>query len=155
MDLEKKLQQLKARYNELNAAMSDPGIFDDPENYTKLTKERSDLEEVVLDFDRYTELKGNFKGNIELIEMNEDPEITEMAVAENKELKAALARLEDELKIIEQSNQKFKDENENLKAKINDLNDDLIDSQNMVLNQNQNYLMNLIMLPSKYLYLLH
>ena len=99
MDLEKKLQQLKARYNELNAAMSDPGIFDDPENYTKLTKERSDLEEVVLDFDRYTELKGHFKGNIELIEMNEDPEITEMAVAENKELKAALTRLEDELKI--------------------------------------------------------
>jgi peptide chain release factor 1 len=99
MDLEKKLQQLKARYNELNAAMSDPGIFDDPENYTKLTKERSDLEEVVQDFDRYTELKGHFKGNIELIEMNEDPEITEMAVAENKELKAALTRLEDELKI--------------------------------------------------------
>ena len=99
MDLEKKLQQLKARYNELNAAMSDPGIFDDPENYTKLTKERSDLEEVVEDFDRYTELKGHFKGNIELIEMNEDPEITEMAVAENKELKAALTRLEDDLKI--------------------------------------------------------
>ena len=99
MDLEKKLQQLKARYNELNASMSDPGIFDDPENYTKLTKERSDLEEVVLDFDRYNELKGHFMGNIELIEMNEDPEITEMAVAENKELKAALARLEDELKI--------------------------------------------------------
>jgi len=99
MDLEKKLQQLKARYNELNAAMSDPGIFDDPENYTKLTKERSDLEEVVEDFDRYTELKGHFKGNIELIEMNEDPEITEMAVAENKELKPALTRLEDDLKI--------------------------------------------------------
>ena len=99
MDLEKKLQQLKARYNELNAAMSDPGIFDDPENYTKLTKERSDLEEVVLDFDRYTELKGHFQGNIELIEMNEDPEITEMAVSENKELKTELARIEDELKI--------------------------------------------------------
>ena len=99
MDLEKKLQQLKARYNELNAAMSDPGIFDDPENYTKLTKERSYLEEVVLDFDRYTELKGHFQGNIELIEMNEDPEITEMAVSENKELKTELARIEDELKI--------------------------------------------------------
>ena len=99
MDLDKKLQQLKARYNELNAAMSDPGIFGDPENYTKLTKERSDLEEVVLDFDRYTELKGHFKGNVELIEMNEDPEITEMAVAENKKLKAALTRLEDDLKI--------------------------------------------------------
>jgi len=45
--------------------------------------------------------------------------------------------LEDELKIIEQSNQKFIEENENLKVKINDLNNDLINSQNVVLNQNQ------------------
>ena len=99
MDLEKKLLQLKARYSEVNAAMSDPAVFDDPEYYTKLTKERSDLEEVVKDFDRYSELKGNFEGNLELIEINEDPEITEMATAENKELKAELARLEEELKI--------------------------------------------------------
>ena len=99
MDLEKKLLQLKARYSEVNAAMSDPAVFDDPENYTKLTKERSDLEEVVKDFDRYSELKGNFEGNLELIEINEDPEITEMATAENKELKAELVRLEEELKI--------------------------------------------------------
>ena len=99
MDLEKKLLQLKARYSEVNAAMSDPAVFDDPEYYTKLTKERSDLEEVVKDFDRYSELKGNFEGNLELIEINEDPEITEMATAENKELKAELVRLEEELKI--------------------------------------------------------
>ena len=99
MDLEKKLQQLKARYNEVNAAMSDPTVFDDPENYTKLTKERSDLEEVVKDFDRYSELKGNLEGNLELIEINEDPEITEMAVVENKEIKTELGRLEEELKI--------------------------------------------------------
>ena len=99
MDLEKKLLQLKARYSEVNAAMSDPAVFDDPEYYTKLTKERSDLEEVVKDFDRYSELKGNFEGNLELIEINEDPEITEMAMAENKELKAELVRLEEELKI--------------------------------------------------------
>ena len=99
MDLEKKLQQLKARYNEVNAAMSDPAVFDDPENYTKLTKERSDLEEVVKDFDRYSELKGNLEGNLELIEINEDPEITEMAVVENKEIKMELGRLEEELKI--------------------------------------------------------
>ena len=99
MDLEKKLLQLKARYSEVNAAMSDPAVFDDPEYYTKLTKERSDLEEVVKDFDRYSELKGNFEGNLELIEINEDPEITEMATAENKELKAELVQLEEELKI--------------------------------------------------------
>ena len=51
------------------------------------------------DFDRYSELKGNLEGNLELIEINEDPEITEMAVVENKEIKTELGRLEEELKI--------------------------------------------------------
>jgi peptide chain release factor 1 len=99
MDLEKKLQQLKARYEELNAAMSDPGIFNDPDHYTKLTKERSDLESVVEDYDRYVEVKHQIEGNKELIDLNEDPEITDMAIAENKELKQELTALEDSLKI--------------------------------------------------------
>jgi peptide chain release factor 1 len=99
MDLEKKLQQLKARYEELNAAMSDPGVFNDPDHYTKLTKERSDLESVVEDYDRYVEVKHQIEGNKELIDLNEDPEITDMAIAENKELKQELTALEDSLKI--------------------------------------------------------
>ena len=99
MDLEKKLQQLKARYEELNAAMSDPGIFNDPDHYTKLTKERSDLESVVEDYDRYVEVKYQIEGNKELIDLNEDPEITDMAIADNKELKQELTALEDSLKI--------------------------------------------------------
>ena len=99
MDLEKKLQQHKARYEELNAAMSYPGVFNDPDHYTKLTKERSDLESVVEDYDRYVDVKHQIEGNKELIDLNEDAEITEMAIAENKELKQELASLEDGLKI--------------------------------------------------------
>ena len=43
---------------------------------------------------------------------------------------AKLKLLEDELEIIEQSNLKFKDENENLKSQINDLNNRIISFQN-------------------------
>ena len=39
---------------------------------------------------------------------------------------AKLKILEDELKIIEETNIKFKDENENLKTKINDLNNEIL-----------------------------
>ena len=38
MDLEKKLQQLKARYNELNAAMSDPVYSMTPKTIPSLPK---------------------------------------------------------------------------------------------------------------------
>ena len=37
MDIENKLKQIKSRFEEINAAMSDPAIFDDPDTYA-LTK---------------------------------------------------------------------------------------------------------------------
>ncbi|WP_020403241.1 peptide chain release factor 1 [Gracilimonas tropica] len=99
MDIEEKLKQVKSRFEEVNAAMSDPAVFDDPQKYTELTKERSDLEELVQDYDTWMDLKNRQEGNNELIEMNEDAEITEMAREENKEIKQQLAKLEEEIKM--------------------------------------------------------
>jgi peptide chain release factor 1 len=99
MDIEEKLKQIKSRFEEVNAAMSDPAVFDDPDKYTELTKERSDLEELVQDYDTWKDLKNRQEGNKELIEMNEDAEITEMAREENAEIKKELAELEEEIKM--------------------------------------------------------
>jgi len=99
MDIEEKLKQIKSRFEGVNAAMSDPAVFDDPDKYTTLTKERSDLEELVEDYDTWNDLTDRQKGNKELIEMNEDAEITEMARDENKEIKAELAELEEAIKM--------------------------------------------------------
>ena len=52
-------------------------------------------------------------------------------------INAKLKILEDELKIIEKSNIKFKDENENLKTEIRELNDLITKFQDEVLNQKQ------------------
>ena len=52
-------------------------------------------------------------------------------------INAKLKILEDELKIIEESNIKFKDENENLKTEIRELNDLITKFQDEVLNQKQ------------------
>ena len=52
-------------------------------------------------------------------------------------MKTKLKILEDELEIIEQSNLKFKDENENLKTKINELNNQIINFQSEISNQKQ------------------
>jgi peptide chain release factor 1 len=99
MDIENKLKQVKSRFEELTAAMSDPSVFDDPDRYTALTKERSDLEELVQDYDTWVDLKSRQKGNNELIEMDEDAEITEMARMENAEIKGELVELEEEIKM--------------------------------------------------------
>jgi peptide chain release factor 1 len=99
MDIEEKLKQIKSRFQEVNAAMSDPAVFDDPDKYTELTKERSDLEELVQDYDTWKDLTDRQEGNNELIEMNEDAEITEMARDENTEIKKQLAELEEEIKM--------------------------------------------------------
>ena len=99
MDIEEKLKQIKSMFQEVNAAMSDPAVFDDPDKYTELTKERSDLEELVQDYDTWKDLTDRQKGNNELIEMNEDAEITEMARDENTEIKKQLAELEEEIKM--------------------------------------------------------
>ena len=98
MDIEAKLEQVKERYEEVTAAMSDPSVFDDPDHYTELTKEHSELKELV---DLYEEWKGiqtQLAGNKELIEDGEDPEITEMAQEEIKELKPRLDEIEEEIK---------------------------------------------------------
>ncbi|MEX0856880.1 MAG: peptide chain release factor 1 [Balneolaceae bacterium] len=99
MDIEEKLKQMKSRFEEVNSAMSDPAIFDNPDKYTKLTKERSELEEMVQDYNTWKDLQNRQEGNKELIEVNEDAEITEMAREENVEIKKELIALEEEIKM--------------------------------------------------------
>lgn len=98
MDIEAKLQQVKERYEEVTSAMSDPSVFDDPDHYTELSKEHSDLKELVELYEEWKSIKSQLKGNKELIEEGEDAEITEMAEEENRELKPRLEELEEEIK---------------------------------------------------------
>ena len=98
MELEEKLKQVKSRYLEVQQAMSDPEIYDRPDEYTELTKEHSELEELVEDYDRWQDIKQQIADNQELIEANDEPEITEMAREENEELHKELEELEEQIK---------------------------------------------------------
>jgi peptide chain release factor 1 len=98
MDIEAKLEQVKERFEEVTTAMSDPAVYDDPERYTELTKEHSDLKELVELYDDWKSTKQQIEGNTELIEDGSDAEIAEMAEAENKELEPRLEELEEQIK---------------------------------------------------------
>lgn len=98
MDLEEKLRQVKERYDELNQAMADPSIYDRPQEYAELTIEHTQLKELVDDYEEWKSLNSDLKGNNELIEMDDDATITEMAKEENIEIKKRLNELEEEIK---------------------------------------------------------
>ncbi|HYW34426.1 MAG TPA: peptide chain release factor 1 [Balneolaceae bacterium] len=98
MDIEAKLQQIEERFDEVTAAMSDPAVYDDPDRYTELTKEHSELKTLVEDYEKWKDIRNQIRGNQELIDEGEDEEITEMAKAENEELRPQLEELEEQIK---------------------------------------------------------
>ena len=86
----------------------------------------------------FSQLKYVFAELVEKIEVkNTDQQAEEEISQINNSTDTKLQILEDEKKIIEQSNLKFKDENELLKIKINNLNNQIADFKNEVYDQKQ------------------
>lgn len=78
-----KLGELKKRYEELNHLLSQPETLSNSEKYQKLTKEHSDLIEIVQAYDEYMALESELADNQELADdPDEDPEIRKMAQQE-------------------------------------------------------------------------
>ncbi len=98
MDIEAKLEQVRERFEEVTAAMSDPAVYDDPERYTELTKEHSELKQLVELYEEWKDIGHQIEGNNELIEEGGDAEITEMAKEEISELEPRLEQLEENIK---------------------------------------------------------
>jgi peptide chain release factor 1 len=99
MDIEIKLQQVQERFEEVTIAMSNPNVYENPERYTELTKEHSELKPLIEDYKQWKDIRKQIQGNGELIEEGEDQEIVEIASAENEELKPQLEELEEQIKM--------------------------------------------------------
>ena len=93
-----KLQGLEKKYMELEQALADPDIYNDQEQYRKLTKAHADLKDVVELFRKYRSISEQIEENRELLH-DADPEIREMAEAEIHDGEAQLPELERLLKI--------------------------------------------------------
>jgi len=98
MDIDQKLQQAKRRYEELTVALSDPAVFDNQKRYADLSREHAELSRITDAYNRYQKVRKDFESNKELIEM--DPELADMAKAENAELADELESLDKELKLL-------------------------------------------------------
>lgn len=92
-----KVKGLFQRMDELEARLSEPGLYDDPDRAAKLLKERNELEPIVTAYRAYTQAQQTITDATELLS---DPDMKELAQQELHEAKAEAARLEDELKIL-------------------------------------------------------
>ena len=100
MNLADKLEKIKIRFDSINEQLSDPGISSNREKLVALTRERSDLSEIVEAYSRYSSVLKNIKGNKEIIESVNDNDLVSMAESELEELNAEKEKLEEEIKIL-------------------------------------------------------
>lgn len=91
-----KLEGLVDRHEELEALLGDPEIISDQNKFRDLSKEYSQLEEVVKAFQQYQEAVQNLQNAEEMLK-DDDPDMREMAQEELKDAKATIESLEIEL----------------------------------------------------------
>jgi peptide chain release factor 1 len=99
-DLLKKLEAIEYRFTEVGTLIVDPDIISDMDRYVKLNKEYKELEEVVTAYKKYKNIIDNLQSSKELLAIEEDPEMREMAKMEIDELENTRPVLEEELKVL-------------------------------------------------------
>lgn len=92
-----KLEDVEKRYEELNKLISDPEVISNQNEWKKLMKEHSSIEDVVLKFREYKTVEKAFN---EAKEMMSDPELKDLAEEEMLAAKEKLPVIEEELKIL-------------------------------------------------------
>ncbi len=92
-----KLELVEKRYDELTTQISDPAIIANTNEWRKLVKEHSSMEDVVL---KYREYKETLKNMEEAKELMEDPEMKDLAEEEYYSNKDKISKIEEELKVL-------------------------------------------------------
>jgi peptide chain release factor 1 len=95
-----KLDSIVDRYNKITEMLSDPNIISDQDSFKKLGKERVDLNDIVNAYLSYKKIQNDVKGNKELLEAGNEPEIKEMASMELEQLEVELTAAEEKLKML-------------------------------------------------------
>ena len=92
-----KLEAVEKRYEELTQMISDPEIISNQNEWKKLVKEHSNIEDVVLKFREY---KKALKKLEDAKEMMEDPELKELAEVDFHDAKNKIPQIEEEIKFL-------------------------------------------------------
>ena len=95
--MEEKLESIKARYQELTEELMKPEVINDFKKIKSLSKEQSDLKEIVSKYEELQTCQKNLEEAKTLVEDNDFKEMAELEISENTE---KIAKLKNELEIM-------------------------------------------------------
>ena len=100
MDLLERLKKVKDRFEIINQQLSDPTFMSDREKIISLSRERSDLAEIMEAYEDYSGIIKNIEGNKEIIDSKIDKDLITLAEAELDELQEKKESLEERIKFL-------------------------------------------------------
>ena len=98
--MQNKIDRILARHKEVEISLGDPDVVKDQKKYKELMQEFSHLSDTVNCFRDYTASTGEYRDALELADMENDPDMREMAHEEAALLKEKSARLLNDLNVL-------------------------------------------------------
>jgi len=95
-----RLKGVKARFDEVSQLITDPAVIGDMDRYVKLNREYKQLEPVIEAYNSYRNLLSNIESARELLQVEKDEEMREMAKEELDLYHQQLKPLEEEIKLL-------------------------------------------------------
>ncbi|MDX9928446.1 MAG: peptide chain release factor 1 [Bacteroidales bacterium] len=95
-----KLEGVKRRFAEVGEMLTSPDIMRDMKRYVKLNREYKELQPVIEAYDKYRLALDNLKSAKELLSVEKDEEMREMAKTEIEELNEKIPEIEEEIKYL-------------------------------------------------------
>jgi len=95
-----KLEGVKLRFEEVGQLITDPAVINDMKKYVKLNKEYKDLEPLVETYNNYKNILSNIQSAKDILAIEKDEEMREMAKMELDELEEKIGPLEEEIKVL-------------------------------------------------------
>jgi peptide chain release factor 1 len=100
MDLLERLKKIKDKYERINQQLADPAFTNERDKIVSLSRERSELEDIIQAYEKYCSVLNNIGGNKEIINSGIDKDLSELAAIEIKELEVQKENLEDKIKYL-------------------------------------------------------
>ncbi len=95
-----KLEEINARYKEIEQLIVDPEIIADMKRYVKLNKDYKDLQPIVKAYKDYKNVLDNIDTAKEMLNGESDPEMKEMAKEEFETLQKKKEKLEEDIRVL-------------------------------------------------------
>src|SRR3954469_6102138 len=95
-----RLRENESRFDRITEELGQPAIISDRKKFSDISKERAALEKIVNAYRDFLKNYNEYKGAVEILENEKDPDLVAMAKADIIELEPVVAKQSDELQFM-------------------------------------------------------